>query len=65
MRTVILRLVEDGVTDGDLHGVLERPGQAAVPFGSTAALLVLLREVVEVAEPPDRPTGPAAPSPAD
>lgn len=63
MRTVILRLVEDGVTDGDLHGVLERPGQAAVPFGSTAALLVLLREVVDPAGVSSE-DGPATPSQA-
>lgn len=66
MRTVILRLVEDGVTDGDLHGVMERPGRPPVPFQSAGALLTLLREVVDAAEPPDQAAGPAtAPAPAD
>lgn len=54
MRTVILRLVSDGVTDEELHGVLERPGEDPTPFASTAALLALLRDIATDPPPPTR-----------
>lgn len=47
MRTVVVRLTDPVMGDGDLHGVVEVVGGATSTFSGAADLLRQLRAVVE------------------